>query len=71
MQLDSRSVRRFRDQRDDELRMMVRRLAWMDPALLRAEHVVDVCQDPAVLVDDPHADRVRGPFDAEGEHSAR
>ncbi len=71
MQLDPRNPRRLRDQRDDELRMMVRRLARMDATLLRPEHVVHVREDPAVLVNDPHADRVRGPFDAEGEHSAR
>jgi len=43
----------------------------MDAAFLGPHHVVDVREDAARLVDDPDADRVRGPFNPEGEQWKR
>src|SRR2546427_202494 len=69
-EVDSGQVRRFADQRDHRLRVVVRRLTWMDAPFLGSHHIIDVREDAALLVHDAHADRVGGPFDAEGEHSA-
>src|SRR3989440_5688872 len=60
-------VRGLSNQRDDRLRVMIRRLPRMDAARLGPHHVVYVREDAARLVDDPDADRVGGPFDPEGE----
>src|SRR5213593_2263923 len=69
-EVDSGQVRRFADQRDHRLHVVVRRLTWMDAPFLGSHHIIDVREDAALLVHDAHADRVGGPFDAEGEHSA-
>src|SRR2546430_17478322 len=66
-EIDPRDVRGLSNQRDDRLRVVVRRLPRMDAAFLGPHHVVDVREDAARLVDDPDADRVGGPFDPEGE----
>ena len=68
-EVDARHVRGLPDQGDDPFRVVVRGLPGVDPSVLGTEHLVDVCEDLRVPVDDPHADGVRRAFDPEGEHA--
>lgn len=54
-----------------DLRVMVRRLAGMEPALRGAEHVQLVGQHVALGVHDPYAQRMSGSFDPQRNHVDR
>jgi len=67
-EIDPRDVGGLADQGDDDLGVVVRRLPGMDAPFLGLDHVVDVREHAARLVDDPHAARVGRALDAERPH---